>query len=101
MYQDSFYKSLFKNLNGSGVIFINFIASNTLILEKLLILIRKTFSYITLLDFDNYKNIILITSKKEIPSKQELAQLNLTYNNVFNVNFIDFINRLIYLPVKQ
>jgi len=115
--QPLFYKDIVKNLAKSGVVFINIDPKSEQNLLAILTMASKFFTDIAIIEFENYKNVVLVLSTVPIPSKQTLQQYNQHLNELkttqetqqkaeqrTNTNHIDFtayISSMHYLPSKN
>lgn len=93
----SFYQNLQKNMNKSGIAFINLSVENEQHLLDILAVIHQFFSYSALVEFTDYKNIVLIVSDMPIPGKKQLNANNKQGNNIAQINFARIINGLYHL----
>jgi len=77
LFSHDFYAQLQKITLAQGVVMINLQAETDEQLLKALFEIKQHFPYIALIDFDDYKNIVVICSLDEIPQRDALqSQLN-------------------------
>ncbi len=115
--QVSFYKDIAKSLDENGIVFININPENEQNLLAILTMARQYFTDIAIIEFENYKNVVLVLSTTPIPSKQTLQEHNQHQNELntaqraeqkteqkSNANHIDFtayISAMHYLPSKN
>jgi spermidine synthase len=100
IFELDFYIKLQQLLTDTGLIFINLIPEDAMQLQMILVLIRRVFKYVTLAEYADYKNIVLIISSNAIPNKNELTQLNDQNKQKLGIDYSDIIASLLYLPVK-
>ncbi len=95
-----FYLDVKNCLSDDGVLVINHIPDGeSALLDKLLV-IRKVFKWQCLLDFDNYKNIILYISNRE-PSLDDSYELNERLTRSLKINTSALINRMTFMPPRS
>ena len=89
--EDSFYQLLSKNLNQHGVVSLNIEPESEEKILKILRLCNKYFAGIALVEFENYKNIVLLLSLGEIPEKQWLLKQNEIKVNAIGIDLSEYI----------
>lgn len=100
LFHKNFYRDMNKNVTDNGVVFINLIVDSKKVLLELLGVVGDIFQYSALVEFSDYKNLVLILSRSPIPDKEQLVRLNNQGDNVANINFDAFIDSLHYLTTK-
>jgi len=107
--QTSFYKDIARNLAANGIVFININPENEQNLLVILTMVRQYFTDVVIIEFKNYKNVVLVLSTIPIPSKQTLQAHNKHQNelntaqgtNTNHIDFTDYISAMHYLPSKN
>lgn len=99
--QPSFYQNLAERIHNNGVVLMNIDPENEQNLVKLLLIISKYFSHIALIEFKNYKNLVLALSKLQLPNKEELLNLNKAGDNSANIDFSKAVSNMQFLPYKS
>lgn len=101
LFSRDFYLQLRGIVTAKAVVMINIQAESDEQLLMALLEIKKNFPYIALIEFDDYKNIVLICSLAEIPNR-EILQENL--REFTQVNFTDLdkvIKKIRYIPPSK
>lgn len=93
LFSQDFYLNLSKKLPPSGCALIS-LESNAEHLISLLTILRNLHLHISLIEFNDYKNIIVLTSKIPLPSKTQLMLLNKKQDNPLNIDFLPYIERI-------
>ncbi|MBU2968680.1 hypothetical protein KO527_04845 [Pseudoalteromonas sp. C2R02] len=96
-----FYHKLKQQLNEDGVIFLNLLPKDAAQLQQILLLIRQVFNYVTLVEYPDHKNIVLIISIKKIPDKQQLLDFNAKHVQEQSFDFQNIITSMLYIPAKE
>ncbi|WP_441003391.1 spermidine synthase [Pseudocolwellia agarivorans] len=98
LFTQDFYFHLNNITNDKAVVMINLQAESDEQLLTALIGIKQHFPYIALIEFDDYKNIVLICSLAEIPNRNIL---NEQLKNFDQINFTELnkvIKKIRYIP---
>ncbi len=98
LFTQDFYFHLNNITNDEAVVMINLQAESDEQLLTALIGIKQHFPYIALIEFDDYKNIVLICSLVEIPNRDIL---NEALKNFEQINFTELnkvIKKIRYIP---
>ncbi|WP_157601107.1 methyltransferase domain-containing protein [Psychromonas ossibalaenae] len=93
----NFYQNLHKSMKQSGVALINLFVETELQLLDILQGVHNVFSYSALIEFTDYKNIVLIVSDLPIPAKEQLFVSNKNGNNSSGIDFDNMINHLYHI----
>lgn len=101
IFKHDFYQALKVKLNHNGVLFLNLMPKDAEQLKAILILIRRTFTHVVLIEFQDYKNIVLIISEQQIPDKQQLFDANDLHIKSHDCDFKSIIDSMLYIPVKK
>jgi len=101
LFTPDFYKQLQKITSPDGVVMINMQVDSNEALLPALLAIREHFSYVALIEFDDYKNIVIMCSSVEIPSKEAL-QASLSTFTDYSFTYLDNVIEKIYsIPVRR
>jgi len=98
LFDAEFYNKLKAITLDQPVVILNLFAETEIQLLNALFAIKKSFPFIALIDFDHYKNVVVVCSTSEIPSRDDLR------NNLALLNRIDLtgleaiIPRIRYIP---
>ncbi|WP_127924040.1 hypothetical protein [Pseudoalteromonas sp. '520P1 No. 412'] len=90
-----------QQLNEDGVIFLNLLPKDAAQLQQILLLIRQAFNYVTLVEYPDHKNIVLIISIKKIPDKQQLLDFTAKHVQEQSFDFQNIITSMLYIPAKK
>jgi len=93
-----FYQNIKKCLVDDGVLVINIIPDDERSMLDKLLSIRKVFGWQHLLDFENYKNIILYIYMREPKPLDFNCMLNEKLNKHLNIDYSEIVRRLILMP---
>jgi hypothetical protein len=74
LFKSAFYQQLLKISSANAVVMINLQADTDAQLLHALLAIKSYFSFVVLIEFDDYSNIVIMASLQEIPSKDILLQ---------------------------
>jgi len=91
LYDQHFYESLYRGCGASAVVFINLFAMNEQNMVEIIKLIKPYFNYVTLIEFKDYKNVVLVISQQILPDKALLLTKNNEGVNKANINFSEAI----------
>ncbi|NQZ20574.1 MAG: methyltransferase [Colwellia sp.] len=100
LYKEDFYQNLLGKVNSSGSVFINLFPENKENLLRVLTASRAFFDHVTLIDFDDYQNIVLILSQVALPNKAQLISWNNLPNKLSNISFKEHIDNMYCVPVR-
>jgi len=100
IFKDVFYRQLNKIMNANGCVLINIQINSEAKLLSTLLMIKNHFPYIALLEFENYKNIIVIASLNKIPNKTELMKKSNSQRHVSFSCLDNVIENMHYVPVN-
>jgi spermidine synthase len=98
LYSSGFYHDLHERLSQSGTIFINLFPENK---ENLILIMKASrlyFSHNALTEFNSYQNVVLILSKINLPTKEQLISSNSLPDKTINICFEEHINNIHYVP---
>lgn len=101
LFKQSFYAQLAKITSDNALLMINLQADNNEQLLRTLLIIRKFFPYIALMEFSDYKNIVIMCSSHEIPAREILQE---ELNNFTQVAFTcldKVIEEMHYIPASK
>ena len=59
---------------------------------------RQYFEHAALIEFNYYQNIVLILSKVDLPTKEQLVLLNKLPDKLSNISFEEHISNIFYVP---
>jgi len=93
LYDKDFYHNLQKNCTGSGLVFINLFPINEQNVVEIITLIKPFFSHVALIEFEHYKNIVLVLGQQSLPDKGLLTTENNQGKNAAGFDFSDVIER--------
>jgi len=96
----NFYKSLFNSITKNGVVLCNFFVENKQRLIEVLTAINKYFKYIAIIEFKDYKNMVLIFSRAAIPLPKSLLDENYQQKLTSSIDFAPFIEQMHYIPPR-
>lgn len=97
LFEKPFYVNLAKKLTPTGCALVS-ININAQQLTYLLTLLRSMNLYVSLIDFNDYKHIIVVISKLPLPDKTQLITLNQQQIKSLNIDFSSYIERMHWLP---
>lgn len=101
LFTASFYNQLKKITLNHAVVMINMQADTEAQLFFVLLIIKKYFPYIALIEFDDYSNIVLMCSSHEIPTSITLRK-RLESSPIATCHGLDFlIQKMHYIPCSQ
>lgn len=98
LYAEHFYSQLNEITSREAVVMINTQAESETQLLGALFAIREFFPHIALIEFDGYKNIVIIASSHEIPGRARLRARLASFTHVAFFRLDEVIERLRYLP---
>ncbi|NQZ82030.1 MAG: hypothetical protein HRT52_13530 [Colwellia sp.] len=93
LHDQDFYHNLQKNCTSSGLVFINLFPINEQNIVAIITLIKPYFDHVALIEFENYKNVVLVLSQQVLPDKSMLLEKNNQENNVAGIDFLSVIAR--------
>ena len=93
LYDQDFYHDLNKNCTGSSLVFINLFPINEQNVVEIITLIKPFFGHVALIEFEHYKNIVLVLSQQTLPNKSLLLTENNHGKNVASIDFSSVIER--------
>ena len=96
-----FYINLKHGLNDDGVLVINLIPETEKMLLDILLSVRKVFGWQYLLEFDNFKNILLYIYKQKPRSVHSNDAIFEELKKRSNIDLTSIIDRLTLLPTAQ
>ena len=99
LYNSTFYQHLSARTRKSGCAFINLFPESKENLLRAMSVLRPYFNHVALIEFDDYKNIVLILSQVAFPSKKELRSSNNALRKLLKINFEAHINNIHYVPL--
>jgi len=91
LYDQHFYENLYNGCSTSTVVFINLFAMNEQDMVEIIKLIKPYFNYVSLIEFKDYKNVILVISPQILPDKALLLSKNNAGSNTTGIDFSDVI----------
>ena len=100
LFSSTFYLNLSKKLTPTGCALVS-VNSNAEQLTELLTKLRCLNLHISLIDFNDYKNIIVLLSKTPLPTKAQLITVNRQHVNAFNIDFSPYIERMHVIPAAK
>ena len=98
LFTELFYKQLSKVTSPKGVVSLNIKAQSNQQLLKMLFTIKKYFPNITLIEFEDYSNIVIMCSYQTIPNKSILQQRLLGFTEVDLRGLDKTIEKMTYIP---
>lgn len=98
LFNESFYAQLIKISTRHTTLMINLQANTDEQLLQALLAIKKQFPYITLVEFDEYSNIVIMASCKIIPEKAVLHQRLRHFKHIDLTGLDKTINAMRYIP---
>lgn len=98
LFSESFYQNISKNLSDTGCAIISINIDSKQQLTTLLITLQRLEFHIMLHDFTDYKNILIIISKRHLPNKEELMALNKKKLAALAIDFSPYIERMHFIP---
>lgn len=98
LFSQKFYQDISKNLNDTGCALISINIDSNQQLTTLLATLRSLEFHIALLDFADYKNILIIISKCHLPNKEALMALNQKKLATLPIDFSPYIERMHFIP---
>ncbi len=97
----SFYENAMNSLNEDGVLVMNIIPGNEKEMLAILLAIRKIFKWQYLLDFDNYKNVLLYVFPQNRLSIGANSASGKALQKHTGIDLIKIIDRLTLLPEAE
>tara|TARA_R110001583_G_scaffold10698_8_gene49175 strand:+ start:5006 stop:5812 length:807 start_codon:yes stop_codon:yes gene_type:complete len=105
IFTENFYRQLSKITESNNVLMINLKADSNEQLLQVLLLIKRFFAFIVLIEFDDYKNIVILASSQEIPARHILLKrlVDLKNTNLYlqNLDLKPVIAKMHYIPAKE
>jgi len=98
LFDQTFYSQLKDITTNKAVVMINLQAESDEQLLTALIGIKKHFPYIALIEFDEYKNIVLICSLTELPTRDVLHEKLKHFSQINFTELEKVINNIRYIP---
>jgi spermidine synthase len=96
--QAEFYRNLSRRVIEQGSVLINIIAADNAHLIRLITVIKRYFSHVALIDFIDYRNILLIVRNAPLPEVSKLERINCANKDSRLPSFSQFISRIRYIP---
>jgi len=96
--EEQFYQQLMNIITENGLVLINLYVENDQKLTDILLTIRKYFSYLALVEFKDFSNIVVIASRVGIASQQQLQKNKLLFTEIDWQEIDDIIEQITYLP---
>jgi spermidine synthase len=90
---ETFYQNLKHNCMNSSVVVLNLFAIDEQHMVTVIKLIKRFFSSIVLIDFENYKNVVLMVSQQTLPNKNTLLPKSNRNENAIGIDFKGVIER--------
>ena len=100
LFEKPFYVNLVKKLTPTGCALVS-ININAQQLTSLLTILRRLNLHVSLIDFNDYKNIIVVISKLPLPDKTQLITLNQQHIKSLNIDFSSAIEHMHTLPAAE
>ena len=100
LFEKPFYVNLVKKLTPTGCALVS-ININAQQLTSLLTILRRLNLHVSLIDFNDYKNIIVVISKLPLPDKIQLIRLNQQHIKSLNIDFSSAIEHMHTLPAAE
>ncbi|XPF93296.1 spermidine synthase [Colwellia sp. RE-S-Sl-9] len=100
LFNEAFYQRLKTITLDKSVVLLNMYVETD---EQLLLAlheIKKHFPYIALIDFDGYKNVVVVCSLNIIPPREELLKRFVQFNKINLSELKQIIPRIRYIPYK-
>ena len=98
LFTELFYKQLRKITNSKTVVSLNIKAQNNQQLLNMLLIIKKYFPNIALIEFEDYSNIVILCSYQTIPNQSILQQRLLDFTDVDLRGLKQVIEKMTYIP---
>jgi len=98
LFSNDFYKQLKKIMLNKAVVMLNVQADTDEQLLLALYAIKKVFSYVALIEFSDYKNIVIICSTNEIPNRNVLSEKLASFNKIDLSGLKKVIPQIRYIP---
>ena len=100
LFHSKFYLNLSKKLTPTGCALVS-INSNAEQLTSLLTILRSLHLHVSLIDFNDYKNIVVLISKAPLPNKTQLMTFNQQQASSLNMDFLPYIERTHAVPAAK
>lgn len=101
LFTHDFYFQLSSIVVDKAVVIINIQAESDEQLLTALLEIKKHFPYVALIEFDDYKNIVLICSLAEIPNRETLQERLTEFTQVSFTDLEKVIKKIRYIPLSK
>ncbi len=98
LFSESFYIQLKSICNHNAVVMINIQADSDKKLLHGLFAIKQQFPFISLIEFLNYSNIVIVASLQEIPAKEQLQKRLANYTAITFTCLYKAIEKMHYIP---
>ncbi len=101
LFTEYFYKQLCGITTEKAVLSLNIKAQNNQQLLKMLLIIKKHFINIAIIEFDNYSNIVILCSHEVIPKQSVLQQRLANFTQIELSGLEKTIDKMTYIPINQ
>jgi spermidine synthase len=100
LFTEDFYRNVSESLTSSGCALLNINIESEQQLKQLITTLTTLHLNLAFIDFNDYKNIIIILSKSSLPNKQQLKECNQQVINQLNIDFSPQIERMHVIPIN-
>lgn len=101
LFKDDFYSQVNAITTDKAVLMINLQAETNEQLLTALLAIKKQFAHIALIEFDDYKNIVIIASLVELPIKETLQEALTKLTHTEQVSLKKVLQKMRYIPAMK
>jgi len=100
IFTEPFYAQLSKITTEDGMLLVNIKVDNEAVLLKFLLMLRKYFKHVNLVEFNHYENIVAICSKNNLPSQDSLLNSLRKDSSPLFTDLYQEINKIFYFPAN-
>lgn len=98
LFEEGFYRQLAHIMNHRGLVLINLYVTSEKVLIEVMLIIKKYFPFVALIEFKAFSNLVLIASSVEISCQQQLKENKRGLMESDKLGIDDIINNITYIP---
>lgn len=101
LYEEGFYENAARNLASDGVLSLNLTPKNEQDLVKLLLPLRKSFSWTRLLEINEHRNVIVFAGNQEVVDTSTLEHRCDSLGKKIGIDFLEMLTKIHTLPESR